>query len=475
MADDRYKWLDDDAAERLLRGVPVDARGDAPRINARSPGASAYPGYVTPDGGGAGAVVEAGASAEDRLAAALGELTPRLDVAESAGAPGASGAELPGEDAAVAAYRAAHVVPDVPAAAVGGLRARVHRRGEARRRPSLAGRPLKAGFAMAVAGCALGGVAMAGSAGVLPAPFGGKGRPASVSPLASPGATEEESVLGDASLLPEDPDATDSRDGSDGATGRGRGESSGTGDPDRRGGGSGRDGQESTGPSEDIAGGDLGRRPGSPGSSTGSGESDDGRIPGGDRTALAKALCTAYEEEKLSAEQRRKLEQAAGGRKSVKRYCAAVDSGNVSTGGTTGGSSSGGSSGGGSGSGGGHVPAPGDSGGTGEAPSTGGGGFTDGGSGGDTASGGSGSGSGGSGTTGSGSGDSGTSDGGHTTDGGRAPDDGDGQHRDGATSGSGTSGSGADSSGTDGGTEAGQGGTGGGTGGADESGARDGA
>ncbi|TSB23206.1 hypothetical protein FNJ62_15510, partial [Streptomyces benahoarensis] len=106
MADDRYNWLDNDAAERLLRGEPV--------------GTTAH-----------------GAQ----------ELARLLDDAAPAG-PGP--APLPGEEAAVAAFRRAHHA--VPARA--GL-----------------ARPVRRGFVVALAACALGGVAVAAGTGVLHSPF----------------------------------------------------------------------------------------------------------------------------------------------------------------------------------------------------------------------------------------------------------------------------------------------------------------
>ncbi|GAA2707964.1 hypothetical protein [Streptomyces luteosporeus] len=136
MADDhRYEqgWLDDDAVERLLRGehlsgtAPADARATA-----------------------------------DHLTAALRALT------EPAGAAGtaARGADapLPGEEAALAAFREARA--GRPAARAGAVR----------RTPfavvrAFLDRPTKA-LALALAGCAVGGVAVAAGAGVLPGPFG---------------------------------------------------------------------------------------------------------------------------------------------------------------------------------------------------------------------------------------------------------------------------------------------------------------
>ncbi|MEX0173242.1 hypothetical protein MRBLMG1_006006, partial [Streptomyces sp. LMG1-1-1.1] len=70
MADEGYQWLDQDAAEQLLRGEPVDAADDHARGQA------------------------------ERLSAALG-------AARAQAAAPVAGTELPGEAAALAAFRAA--------------------------------------------------------------------------------------------------------------------------------------------------------------------------------------------------------------------------------------------------------------------------------------------------------------------------------------------------------------------------------
>ncbi|GAA3374677.1 hypothetical protein GCM10020367_39490 [Streptomyces sannanensis] len=132
MADERYEWLDEDAAERLLRGEPVEPVDDHARAQA------------------------------ERLSAALGSVSVRPHEQE-----------LPGEAAALAAFRqvrgAAHAAP---------------------RRRRL--RPVRVGLVAAVVGCALGGVAVAAGTGVLqiPVPFSDRESPspgASVSVAAPPG------------------------------------------------------------------------------------------------------------------------------------------------------------------------------------------------------------------------------------------------------------------------------------------------
>ncbi|RLU90425.1 hypothetical protein CTZ27_21075 [Streptomyces griseocarneus] len=134
MADDhRYDWLDDDAVERLLGPAPAAGTED-----------------------GAALPPEAA-----ELTALLRSLTP---------APVAPDTALPGEEAALAAFRAVHASTPSPAptrvdAGRAGVSEKV--RGFLGRR-----RPVKVAVAMAVAGCALGGVAVAAGTGVFPAPFG---------------------------------------------------------------------------------------------------------------------------------------------------------------------------------------------------------------------------------------------------------------------------------------------------------------
>ncbi|MYW68476.1 hypothetical protein GTY65_31025 [Streptomyces sp. SID8379] len=158
MADEHYRWLDRDAAERLLRGEPLEAVSDDAARQALE------------------------------LVAALDALT-----ALSAGPEG----ELPGEDVALKAFREARAVSAVDGAvtsigATGSTgRSGRHRVGppaEPDRRGPRWGRPVRFGLAAAVAACMVGGVAAAGS-GVLPSPFGGRDDPApasSVSAVASP-------------------------------------------------------------------------------------------------------------------------------------------------------------------------------------------------------------------------------------------------------------------------------------------------
>ncbi|GGR37907.1 hypothetical protein [Streptomyces roseolus] len=119
MADERYQWLDPDAAERLLRGEPVDPADPAART-------------------GAAALADA------------------LDTVRAPAAP-APGEPLAGEEAALVAFRTA-------ATARAATAARTAAPGAARRW----GRSLRYGLAAALAAVTVGGVAVAAGTGVLP-------------------------------------------------------------------------------------------------------------------------------------------------------------------------------------------------------------------------------------------------------------------------------------------------------------------
>lgn len=143
MADERYEWLDRDAAERLLRGEPVESadarvRTEAARLAATLEG-MVDPGYRFDDG------------------------------------------EMPGEATAMAAFRKARA-DTAPSAGASLGTVRLSRRARPARGVGLA-RPVRFGIAAAVAGCAIGGVAVAAGTGVLPT-FGDE-RPAPVSSVSA--------------------------------------------------------------------------------------------------------------------------------------------------------------------------------------------------------------------------------------------------------------------------------------------------
>ncbi|MGW7491405.1 hypothetical protein [Streptomyces sp. NPDC054786] len=292
MADDRYNWLDKDTAEQLLRGEPVSARhGDGAR-----------------------------------------ELEQLLDAAAAVAARTPETVELPGEEAAVAAFRQA-------ARSGSGARhraagepfpgARTAHAADVAERTRL-GRPLRRGFAVALAACAIGGVAVAAGTGVLPSPFrGGEPAPAaSVSAAESPGPfnTGEPGAQTDGTTA-QTPDATP--------------------------------GGQDTAPAETPRPGSspgAGTRPGSgaPSGGTGHGHGkpgDGGTLPGHeDKKNFLLALCRDYESGKRDTMDRdtlRRLESKAGGATKVHVFCRAYlaryqngggSGGNDGFGGGTGGS-----------------------------------------------------------------------------------------------------------------------------------------
>jgi hypothetical protein len=265
MADDRYDWLDEEAAELLLRGLPVDASCDVP----------------------------------EELVAALGALRRT--------APRPEPDELPGEAAAVAAFLAAR--PAAPAAGRGAPA--FFARLSSRCRPPVhsARHPLRAGLAVAVAGFALCGVAVAAGTGVLPTPFsGGPTAPAvSVSPMGGPSA-------GDAG-------------GADGTT-------------DRPNAAAGTMSGGSAGSPDAVPGAtptpDGGRNGDGPNSGAPGEHSTEGALSEVDQEALVDTLCSAYTHDELNAQERSRLEQAAGGGLGVRAFCAAhgVSAAGAVTGGT---------------------------------------------------------------------------------------------------------------------------------------------
>ncbi|MET9695802.1 hypothetical protein ABZY31_02615 [Streptomyces sp. NPDC006529] len=290
MADDRTRWLDKAAADRLLRGEPVDRLGDA----------------------------RAQADAA-RLRDALDSLAP---------GPLAGAAELPGEAAALAAFRAAR--PDRAAAQAAPAHAG----------PASAGEPLVAivrvpaasgpargpaprrvgawrlGLAAAVAGVAIGGVAAAAGTGlfdralhlnagplpsaestfeVVPDPVGGTSGP-------STGATRR----------PQPPGTVD-----------GFGASGGARTPSTP------EGRTTPGATGAAADGGAGGGAGGTGATTGTGPDKDGRehfgLTGGgeahDTLRGAADLCRDYRSGKLSKDRENRLNLLAKGRQQVKRYC----------------------------------------------------------------------------------------------------------------------------------------------------------
>ncbi|MCX4995516.1 hypothetical protein [Streptomyces longwoodensis] len=162
---DEYRWLDGEAAERLLRGespddaVPSAAREQAERLSRTLDALSAS---LT----GSAAAEPASASAP-APASALGDRC----------------GELPGEAAALAAFRAAR---EEPAGTGSGL-VRIGRPGQRGTARSSRRHTVRLGLAAALIAGTVGGVAVAAGTGVLPEPFGGTGPEPATSVSATPG------------------------------------------------------------------------------------------------------------------------------------------------------------------------------------------------------------------------------------------------------------------------------------------------
>ncbi|GAA1520663.1 hypothetical protein GCM10009730_29920 [Streptomyces albidochromogenes] len=264
MADERYEWLDRDAAERLLRGEPVGPVGEDARAQA------------------------------ERLAAALDGV---------ARAGGHETGELPGEAAALAAFRKARATAQESPAAV-----RIERRASA---PLRWGRPVRIGLAGALAGVALGGVAVAAGTGVLPSPFDRGTGPAPASSV-SAAATPPPAAPGTTAADPDGtggptPDGTSP--GTPGTPGDGNGgqdgDTGGTHTPS-----AGPDGV--TPPAFPDWAGD-----GRPGTGDGSGDA-----PGsGDWYRATVEACRDHRSGSLAPHHERRLEEAAKGADRVERFC----------------------------------------------------------------------------------------------------------------------------------------------------------
>ncbi|KOG31916.1 hypothetical protein [Streptomyces resistomycificus] len=271
MADEQYRWLDRETAERLLRGESLEAVDAADRDRA------------------------------ERLAKTLGALSAD---------PPRAGAELPGEAAALAAFRKARTdrvddwVGDLAAdGADEDAGARTALGDRSRGRSSDAGlvriggpdpdgprprraRPLRLGLVAALAVGMVGGVAVAAGSGALP--FG----EAEPDPAASVSAavTSERPFV---TPSPQDPQEKTTPDGATGDTGQ---------------------------DSRDTAGG------GSASPDDGTGKGTEGREdrPGGTWHGAASACRAVRDGRQLSTDRRRSLEGAAGGSTKVWKYCQGV-------------------------------------------------------------------------------------------------------------------------------------------------------
>jgi hypothetical protein len=258
MADEQYSWLNRETAERLLRGESV---------------------------GAVGAVDASARDQAERLAGALGALS-----VPDASADG----ELPGEAAAMAAFRKAadgrvadaadrSVTDRDPSGDVGVIRIGGPARAAHGRTRSRWRRPVRLGVAAALLLGSVGGAAALAVTGVIPGPFDD----------ADPGPAATVS----AAVTPDRGPGSASPDGS--AT-----EGSGT---------------PATGGASGGAGGDD---PDRDGASTGAGPGAPGK-PGGSH-GITAACRDLRDGKDLGAGRKRALERAAGGASRVRTYCRGV-------------------------------------------------------------------------------------------------------------------------------------------------------
>ncbi|MER6052148.1 hypothetical protein ABT168_32725 [Streptomyces sp. NPDC001793] len=262
MADDRYSWLDKEAAERLLRGEPAGSQvGDGAR-----------------------------------------ELEQLLKAAAAAGSGLPETAAAPGEEAALAAFRQARLGTGARSRGAAPPGTRTTRTNRVVERTGLA-RPFRRGLAVALAACAISGIAVAAGTGVLPTPFrDGEPRPGASVPAAETpdtfGTDESATTTGETGRTPATP--PDGRTTAPGST------PTPGGSPD-------------TVPAPGTR---------SPGTGTGT-PGDDGKpLPddggGNKKRKLLLAVCKEYESGRrgdLDRDTLRRLEGTAGGAERVHAFC----------------------------------------------------------------------------------------------------------------------------------------------------------
>ncbi|MET9465192.1 hypothetical protein ABZY44_10320 [Streptomyces sp. NPDC006544] len=328
MADERDRWLDKAAADRLLRGEPAVPAAEHP-AHARA----------------------------ERLRAALGALAER---------PPSGVGELPGEAAALAAFRAAYgpapregaaaaeglgsdetVVELSPFGALGplgaaGPRPERHQGRGGGQGPGVVprrGRPVRFVLAAAVASVAVGGLAAAAGAGLLDrGTHDGAVHAPAVS--VSTGSSSDASGGDDLMLVPQPGFTSPGGDGTQGTTpgprdtqdaqGRtpdGSGGDAATGGYGAGGAGGGAStGPSANGPTPDRGGKDPSLEGGADGGGTGAFKDAEGRT-------RAVELCRAFRSGKIDNDGREKLVRLAKGLLRIPRYCKTVLDG--ATGGDT--------------------------------------------------------------------------------------------------------------------------------------------
>ncbi|WP_392672184.1 hypothetical protein [Streptomyces sp. LN785] len=308
MADEQYAWLDREAAERLFRGEPVEpadghARTDAERLAAALAAAArdARPADAELPGEAAALAAFRG---NPRAARGRAGATAPADARPEGAQPAARDRDTeyggPGRPAPLGPVR----IGRAAAASSGG-------------RPAPRwSRPVRYGLVASLAGCALGGVAVAAGAGILPGPFGGHAGPLPASSV-SASAVPEQLGSGGASGEPSAPPSRGSDTAPDTAAPPPR-----AADGTRR--GTGGDGDRNDRSGEGGRNGDGGRDDGSHASVGAGSDSTPGDARAGrsgewlERTLRA---CRDYRDGKLDQERRRRLETLAGGGGGLDRFC----------------------------------------------------------------------------------------------------------------------------------------------------------
>ncbi|MFF8838596.1 hypothetical protein [Streptomyces sp. NPDC015130] len=280
MADERYQWLDQEAAERLLRGEPVEGLGDPARTEAEL-------------------LAEALASARTTFTAVPGR------------------AELPGEAAALAAFRkataeraalaATPAAPEVATVRTGHAELGRVRLATAAATASSArrrwGRSVRYGLAAAVAAVTVGGVAVAAGTGVLPLMTPEPAATVTAAETPDPVATGTHGVLKDPVVPSAGPDGTGPTPGSSSPPGA-----------------TASHGSPSVPPSPSLSTPPATRHTPEPGRTTirpDGGKGTDGPI------AKEKALkaCRDYRSGRLDATDRRQLTNTLRSGETLRRYC----------------------------------------------------------------------------------------------------------------------------------------------------------
>ncbi|MCX4982996.1 hypothetical protein [Streptomyces sp. NBC_00572] len=291
MADERYQWLDQEAAERLLRGEPVDAVDDHARSQA------------------------------ERLAGAL-------DAARTPAVLPAAHAELPGEAAALAAFRKA-AAERAAAPVAAGPAGRTERAELGRVRlaavPSSApsrrwGRSFRYGLAAAVAAVTVGGVAVAAGTGVLPMVGPAPASSVTAGETTDPLVSEDPGIRQDPETPPTRPGGDDPTPGASPTAGDATGTTAPpTGGPDghgteTRGPGTPKPGTSTPGASTDT----TGTGPGGTSKESGGTGGDPGGTKSWERVAKA---CREYRSGKLDATGRQGLMNTLRAGETLRRYC----------------------------------------------------------------------------------------------------------------------------------------------------------